>query len=316
MKLLVTGATGFVGRSLIEALKLSEHDAIPCVRKEAGLRGERLVGTLDGSTDWSSLLAECHVVIHLAARVHVMKEKSEDPLQEFRKTNVAGTLNLARQAAAIGVKRFVFLSSVKVNGESTDAGAVFSSSSSPRPEDPYGISKLEAEQGLQKIAAATGMEIVIIRAPLVYGRGVGANFARLVELVRKEIPLPFGSLDNRRSLIAIDNLTSFISLCVSHPKAAGETFLVSDDEDVSTAELVRRIAAAEGRSITLWPIPVWLLMTTGILFGRRKAMERLCGNLQVDMSKAHRLLEWRPVIEMRAALKKMAGDDIKDETTS
>nr|WP_315495528.1 SDR family oxidoreductase [uncultured Rhodoferax sp.] len=315
LKLLVTGANGFVGRSLLETLNMSGHDVVPCVRNAAGLRGERSIGSIDGSSDWSSVLTGCQAVIHLAARVHVMHEKTGDPLHEFRKTNVVGTLNLARQAAALGVKRFVFLSSIKVNGESTDVGAAFTPGSPPCIVDPYGVSKWEAEQGLRKIAADTGMELVIIRSPLIYGKGVGANFAQLIGLVRKKLPLPFGAIDNRRSLIAIDNLTNFISLCVNHPKAAGETFLVSDGDDISTPELVRRIAAAEGCRASLWPIPVWLLMAAGSLFGRRKVMERLCGNLQVDMSKAYRLLGWRPVIEMQAALKKMAEDDFKDETT-
>jgi nucleoside-diphosphate-sugar epimerase len=306
MQLLVTGANGFVGRALLEAIKASGHHAVPCVRNASGIHGERSVGSIDDSTDWSHALKGCLGVIHLAARVHVRHESVVDPLHEFRKTNVAGTLNLARQAAAAGVKRFIFLSSIKVNGESTPVGQAFNTSSTPSPEDPYGVSKWEAEQGLQKIGADTGMEIVIVRPPLVYGAGVKANFSELIRLVDKKWPLPFGAVNNRRSFIAIDNLIDFILICIDHRNAAGEVFLVSDGDDVSTAELVRRIAMAQGRKVYLWPIPVQMLLTLSWLFGKRQSMARLCGNLQLDNSKALCLLNWQPKIKMNDALKKIS----------
>jgi nucleoside-diphosphate-sugar epimerase len=305
MRVLVTGANGFVGRALLDTFETAGHEAVPCVRHAVGIHGERSIGTIDAFTDWASVLDGCEAVIHLAARVHVMNDVALDPLHEFRQTNVDGTLNLARQAAAAGVNRFIFLSSIKVNGESTAAGMAFTSNSTPRPEDPYSVSKWEAEQGLRKVGAATGMEVVIIRPPLVYGKGVGANFAQLVRLVRKKWPLPFGAIDNRRSYIAIENLIDFVLCCVSDQRAAGEIFLVSDGADISTAELVRCIASAEGREARLWPVPVWILKTVTGLFGRRQMMNRLCGNLQIDISKAIGVMDWQPIIGMNEALKKM-----------
>jgi nucleoside-diphosphate-sugar epimerase len=231
-----------------------------------------------------------------------MHGTSTNPLKEFRAVNVDGTLNLARQAAAEGAKRFVFVSSVKVNGEATQPGQMFSETNTPAPQDPYGISKMEAEQGLRQIASETGMEVVVIRPPLVYGPGVKANFAALMRAVQSGWPLPLGAVHNQRSLVALDNLVDFIITCMAHPKAANQTFLVSDGRDLSTTELVRGLARAAGVSECLLPVPVWLLQAGASLLGKSDAVQRLCGNLQVDISKARSLLGWTPPITVKEGL--------------
>jgi nucleoside-diphosphate-sugar epimerase len=232
-----------------------------------------------------------------------MNDVALDPLQEYRRVNVQGTLNLAYQAATNGVRRFVFVSSVKVNGESTMVGQYFSEDDKPAPEDPYGISKMEAEQGLRQIAAETGMEVVIIRPPLVYGPGVKANFAMLVLAVQRGWLLPLGSVHNKRSLVALANLVDLIIQCTTHPSAANQTFLVSDDMDISTPDLVRNVARALGRPARLLSIPVPILQIAGQIVGRTKTVDRLCNNLQVDISKARNLLNWKPVISMDEGLR-------------
>jgi nucleoside-diphosphate-sugar epimerase len=233
-----------------------------------------------------------------------MSDSSADPLASFREVNFHGTLNLARQAAAAEVKRFVFLSSVKVNGESTQIGRPFTEANIPDPQDAYGVSKLEAEQGLRQIAAATGMELVIIRPPLVYGAGVKANFANLMRAVQRRWPLPLGDIHNQRSLVALDNLVDFIITCIAHPKAANHTFLISDGQDVSTTELVRGLAQAAGVRTRLLPVPVWVLEMAGRLVGKGEAVQRVCGNLQIDSSKARNILGWKPKISVQEGLRK------------
>jgi nucleoside-diphosphate-sugar epimerase len=276
-QILVTGANGFVGQALCDAL---EHQHIPymrVVRVSAHAR-DVAVDSIGPDTDWTSPLSGCDVVVHLAARVHVMHEDVADPLEAYRQVNVAGTLQLARQAAASGVRRFIFLSSVKVNGES----GFFIEHDAPHPQDPYGVSKWEAEQGLRNIAAETGLEVVILRSPLVYGPAVKANFLRLMRWVDQGIPLPFARINNRRSMIYLGNLVSVIQVCLNHPAAVGKTYLVSDGAPVSIAELIGAIADAMGRPSRLWYLPAGLLRFLGRLAGKTAELERLLGSLEVD----------------------------------
>jgi nucleoside-diphosphate-sugar epimerase len=236
-----------------------------------------------------------------------MKEAVADPLTAFRAVNVDATLNLASQAAAAGVKRFVFVSSVKVNGETTLPGRAFAEAEAPNPQDAYGLSKYEAEQGLRQLSADTGMEVVIIRPPLVYGPGVKANFASLMRAVQRGWPLPLGAVCNQRSFVALDNLMDFIIICITHPQAANQTFLVSDGQDLSTTELVRGMAQAAGVPARLLPVPVWALQAGASLLGRGDAVQRLCGNLQVDISKARSLLGWVPPVSVEEGLRRAMG---------
>lgn len=305
--ILVTGATGFVGSALIRQLVEKGFTVRAVVRgtRRAELPvGDVFTTDMAADADWAAGLQGVRAVVHAAARVHVMKDEARDPLAEFRRVNVAGTLRLARQAAAAGVRRFVFLSSVKVNGESTPQGHPFMPDDVPAPADPYGVSKLEAEQGLRDIARDTGMEVVIIRPPLVYGPGVRANFRALADAVRRGLPLPLGRIDNRRSMVALDNLLDFIELCLEHPKAANQVFMVSDGEDLSTAELIRRMARALGRRARLMSVPIGLLEMTGRLSGRKAVVQRLCSSLQVDISKSRDLLGWSPAVSVDEGLRR------------
>ncbi|WP_180128983.1 SDR family oxidoreductase [Rhodoferax sp. BLA1] len=314
MKCLVTGASGFVGRSLVGEL-LQRGCEVRAETRSVNLMHEDIeqvnVGSIDDSTQWFGAVRELDVVIHLAARVHVMQDIAPDPLAEFRKTNTLGSLALAQQAAAAGVKRFVFLSSIKVNGESTLTGAPFTEENQPNPHDSYGVSKLAAEQGLQSLSLETGMEVIIIRSPLVYGPGVKANFASLMRAVQKGLPLPLGAIHNQRSLVALDNLTDFIITCIAHPKAANQTFLISDGQDLSTTELVQGMAQAAGVSARLLPVPVWALEWAGRLVGKADAIQRLCGNLQIDSSKARDLLGWVPKISVQEGLRRAMNGNVK-----
>jgi len=256
-----------------------------------------------GYRGWRAALAGVRVVVHLAARVHIMDESVKDPLSEFRRVNVDGTLNLARQAAAAGVKRFVFLSSVKVNGEATQPGYPFTEQDPPAPQDPYGISKHEAEEGLRKLAADTDMAVTIIRPPLVYGLGVKANFQSMLRWVNMGIPFPLGALNNRRSLVGLANLVDFILTCIDHPAAANQVFLVADGEDLSTTELLRRVGMALGKPARLIPVPTGILQLGAALLGKRAMVQRLCGSLQVDISKARELLGWSPPVSVDEGLR-------------
>ena len=308
MKVLVTGANGFVGREVLQQLNvMSGFQAVGSVRRAAGLTGATVVevGDLTAQTDWSLTLAGADIVVHLAARVHVMQDTEADPLTAFRAVNVEGTLNLARQAAVAGVKRFVFISSVKVNGEDTSPGRAFTEAYAPNPQDAYGRSKHEAEQGLSQLSADTGMEVVIIRPPLVYGPGVKANFAALMRVVQRGWPLPLGAVHNQRSLVALSNLVDFIVTCITHPQAANQTFLVSDGQDLSITELVRGMAQAAGVPARLLPVPVWALEAGASLLGKGDAGRRLCGNLQVDISKARSLLGWVPPVAVYEGLRRV-----------
>lgn len=262
------------------------------------------VGDLEANTDWSEALIGVSSVIHAAARVNVMKDQSADPLAEFRRINVAGTLNLAQQAAAAGVKRFVFISSIKVNGELTQIEQPFTEKDRAAPVDAYGISKYEAEVGLRRVADETGMEVVIIRPVLVYGPGVKGNFLSMVLWLYKGIPLPFGAINNARSLVSIDNLIDLIITCLHHPAAANQTFLVSDGEDISTTQLLKYTASAMGVSSRLIPVPALMIQVTAKLLCKVEVAQRLCGNLQVDISKARQLLGWVPPISLKEGLRR------------
>ncbi|PFG23023.1 nucleoside-diphosphate-sugar epimerase [Pseudomonas lurida] len=310
-KVLLTGASGFVGRAVLDRLRQdSQFESVIAVRKAWLEVPEKVrlveVSSIDAFTDWKEAVAGCAVVIHCAARVHVMSDTSADPLAEFRKVNVEGTLRLARQAAEAGVKRFVFVSSIKVNGEATALGAPYTADAEPAPADPYGISKMEAEQALRLLAAQTGMDVVIIRPTLVYGPGVKANFLSMMRWLDKGVPLPFGAIHNQRSFVALDNLVDLIVTCVEHPSAANETFLVSDGEDLSTTQLLRRMATALGVPARLLPFPAWLLESGASLLGRKALSQRLCGSLQVDISKTQKLLGWIPPVNVDQALSQVA----------
>ncbi len=317
MKILITGATGFVGSSLTRTLSAqAEHLLIAAMRKQSESIIENveqmIVGDLLASTDYTDVLMNIDVVVHAAARVHMLKDDAVDPLAEFRKVNVDGTLNLAQQAVNAGVQRFIFLSSIGVNGNTTSKS--FTEVDEPQPHDAYSIAKYEAECGLIELGKKTGLEIVIIRPPLVYARHAPGNFKMLIKWVNKGIPLPFGRIDNKRSFIALDNLVDFIGLCASHPKAAGEVFLISDGEDVSTTELLRKVAKALGKPARLLPVPVGLMRFVAKLLGKADVAERLFGSLQVDSSKARDLLGWKPVVGMDEQLAKTV-EAYRHETT-
>jgi nucleoside-diphosphate-sugar epimerase len=303
VKLLLTGSTGFVGAAVMRSLVVDDAYEVRVLSRSAATDLSSATDHVTEAGDWreadfSKALRDVSVIVHLAARVHVMQEAASDPIAAFRAVNVDATLNLARQAAVAGVKRFVFISSVKVNGEATPPSEPFLPDAVPAPQDAYGISKMEAEQGLRQIAARTGLEVVIIRPPLVYGPGVKANFAALMRAVKRGLPLPFGAVHNQRSLVGLDNLVSFIVACATHPKAANQTFLISDGQDLSTPELIRKMAAVAGVSACLWPLPVWVLQAGARLIGKGDAVQRLCGNLQVNISKAQALLDWVPPVSV------------------
>ncbi len=300
MTVLVTGANGFVGRALCSQLMADGHAVIPAVRRGSGLPDEVVIGDMSSSTDWCNVLAGCDAVVHLAARAHVMSDTVKSPLALYRATNTEATLNLARQAADAGVKRFVFISTIKVNGEGRDAA--YLETDTPAPADAYAISKWEAEQGLHRIAQETGLEVVILRPPLVYGPGVKANFLRLMRMVGRGWPLPLGAIRNRRSLLYLGNFVDAIWLCVEHPAAAGQTFLLDDGEAVSTPELIRALARTMGRPVWLLAVPVGVLKLAGALLGKRAAVARLTGSLFVDDSAIRSRLGWTPPYSMEAGL--------------
>jgi UDP-4-keto-D-QuiNAc 4-reductase len=306
--IVVTGATGFVGAALLRRLAVAEGRAVRGVaRRDAPVPGARdavIVGLGDFTpqTDWSAALRGAAAVVHCAARVHVMDDRAADPLEAFRRMNVEVTLALARQAVASGVRRFVFVSSIKVNGESTPPGRPFTATDEPAPSDPYGISKLEAERQLQALGRDTGLEVVVVRPPLVYGPGVRANFAAMMRAVAAGVPLPLGRVDNRRSLVALDNLVDLLTVCLDHPAAAGRGFLVSDGEDLSTTDLLRRLGQALGRPARLLPVPASWLLAAARLVGRGDVVQRLCGSLQVDIGETVATLGWRPPVSVDEAL--------------
>ncbi len=304
-RVLVTGATGFVGEAVVFRMLLDKAYApVAAVRGESRLSGlcDVVPFDLSASVELPALM-QIDTVVHCAARVHVMSDTAADPTAKFREINVQGTTRLARKAAEAGVRRFVFISSIKVNGEATLPGIPFKADDQPAPVDPYGVSKCEAEERLREIGRETGMEIVIIRPPLVYGPGVKANFLSMMSWLRKGLPLPLGALRNQRSLVALGNLVDLIVGCIAHPAAANQTFLVSDGEDLSTTRLLRRMAAALDKRAFLLPLPQMLLRTAAQLVGKGDMAQRLCGSLQVDIDKTRLLLQWSPPVSVDKALK-------------
>jgi nucleoside-diphosphate-sugar epimerase len=307
MNVLLTGANGFLGSRLAVTLNSTPYVRLTAaVRRSVQLSAMNVVEvqSLDANTDWSDAVTDQQVVIHAAARAHIMKDEVVDPLVEYRQTNVDGTLNLARQAAVAGVRRFIFISSIKVNGERTYIGKPYTAEDIPAPEDAYGISKYEAEQGLLQIASDTELEVVIIRPPLVYGPGVKGNFSSMIQVVKKRVPLPLGAIKNKRSLVALDNLVDLIITCIDHPAAANQVFLAGDGEDISTTELLRGVAKAAGVSSRLIPVPASVLMFMASLIGKKEMAQRLLGSLQVDISKARDLLGWTPLLSVEEGLRR------------
>lgn len=306
-RVLLTGATGFVGSCVFSQLQQHPNFQVAglCRRQPQDRNSSKLhaVGDLD-QAGISALLQGVDVLIHAAARAHIMKDEVADPLAEYRRVNVEGTLNLARQAAAAGVKRFIFISSIKVNGEATVKARAFSANDETAPEDAYGISKLEAEQRLLHLAAETGMEVVIIRPPLVYGPGVKGNFASMIKLVEKGLPLPLGAIHNKRSLVGIDNLVDLIIRCIGHPAAANQVFLAGDGQDLSTTELLRGVGEAMGKPARLIPVPAGMLQFGATLLGKKAMAQRLLGSLQVDISKTCELLDWKPPYTVEEGLRR------------
>jgi len=316
---LVTGATGFVGAFLVDELAVCDINVVAGIRRKTALvfpdRVEKVrIGDLSLNSDFEKCLESVDVIIHLAARVHIMMDSVIDSLTEYRKINTVATLSLARQAAESGVKRFIFLSSIKVNGEETNSESKFKPDDDFIPTDPYALSKYEAEQGLLAIAKETGMEVVIIRPPLVYGPNVKANFSSMMKWINRGVPLPLGAVHNQRSLVALNNLVSFIIHCLDHPKAANEIFLISDGQDVSTTQLLRKVAAAFGKQAKLLPIPVKMMSFIARVIGKKEVADRLFSSLQVDSSKARELLGWKPIITMDEQLNKTVDAYLNEKT--
>ena len=306
-KIILTGASGFVGRHIKNTI--SREKLILIGRRNIDEEYAFFLSDLDGDSQYGDIMKDVSCIIHCAARAHVMNEGNDNPYCLYHKINVDGTLNLARQAAVNGVKRFIYISSIKVNGESTRVNSPFTERNIPAPEDAYGISKLAAENSLRELSIETNMEVVIIRPPLVYGPGVKANFAAMLNLASKNLPLPLGAINNKRSMVALDNLVDLIVTCIDHPKAANKTFLVSDDHDVSTTELLEMMARAVGKTPRLLPVPMEWLRLAGKLIGKQAVIERLCGNLQVDISYTKEILGWQPPISMEEGIKRCFTED-------
>lgn len=306
---LITGYSGFVGNHLAEQLQ-GKYQINLLGRKPSNL-GHVFTHNLDSISCYTDALVNVDVVVHCAARVHIMDDTASDPLNEFKAVNAHGTLNLAKQAAQAGVKRFIFLSSIKVNGESTTDREPFTAIDTAAPEDPYGISKAEAEQQLLELGQHTGMEVVIIRPPLVYGEGVKANFASLMRFVSKGLPLPFRAIkNNKRSLVSVYNLVDLIKVCMTHPKAANQVFLASDDYDLSTAEMVALMAKVQGKKNLALPVPVWCFKLAGKLLNKSDVIDRLTGSLQLDITHTKNTLGWKPPFSVEHGFK-LAAKNLK-----
>jgi nucleoside-diphosphate-sugar epimerase len=315
LKVLVTGATGFVGRYLVTFLESTGYDVRCAVRNRTtavaySSRDVAVIGEINDKTDWRTALSDVDVVIHLAGRAHVMNEKSADAESLYDAVNVNGTANLLDQLQGTKVKRLIYLSSVKVNGERTKPGERFTEESKCNPEDIYGRSKLKAEQAIWAKRAEAKIEYVVIRPPLVYGPNVKGNLATLVNVLRKGVPVPLGMVNNKRSLVSLQNLSRFIEVCIRHPDAANQVFFISDDEDVSTTYLVEQIGKALDKSIHNFPVPVAALRALGVLVGRGGAVDRLTGTLQVDISKGKKLLGWAPAISLGKGLELMIREQV------
>lgn len=307
----VTGATGVIGSNVVQTL-VSDLRARAITRNGNIVSSQALsnstiwpVGHINSSTDWLAALTGVDCVIHCAARAHIMNEAGADPLAVYREVNTDGTRRLAEQSAVAGVKRLVFVSSIGVDGIHTNLRGPFSLSDRPSPVEDFAISKWEAEQALWDVSARTGLEVVVVRPPLVYGPGVKGNLARLLKLVRSGVPLPLGAVQNQRSLIGLDNLVDLLIRCVDHPEAAGQTFLVSDGEDLSTPDLLRHMAAAMSRSARLFPVPVSQLHLAGSALGKRAEIDRLVGSLQIDSSHTRQVLGWTPPVSVQEGIRRM-----------
>jgi nucleoside-diphosphate-sugar epimerase len=307
-RLLVTGANGFVGKGLVTYIAEKGLEVQQCMRKnngDAGVGSESLFlhGNLEDKIDWSDALENIDAVVHTAARVHVMNENSSDPLTQYRLINVKATIDLAKQALKAGVKRFIYISSIKVSGEQSEYGKPLEASEVPHPIGDYAVSKYEAEMALQELASETGLEVVIIRPPLVYGPGVKANFYNLAKVIRLGLPLPLASFNNNsRSMVYLDNLTDFTLLCAVSPSAANQIFMVSDGNDVSTADLIRYMASAMSKTVRLIPVPVALIEKLAVICGKQNFIQRLSGSLQVDIQKNYDVLGWRPKVTLEDGL--------------
>jgi len=308
MKIAVTGANGFVGKHLLAAL----HDQyiLAIGRTHVDNVDHFLTADLSLLPKIEDSLKGIDVVIHCAARAHIMSDKALNPLLEYRSVNVEGTLNLAKQAAQAGVKRFIYLSSIKVNGESTIDKSPFTYMDEPNPEDAYGVSKLEAEVGLSVLAKSTGLEVVIIRSPLVYGPGVKGNLATMLNILKKGIPLPLGRVCNKRSLVSVFNLVDLIITCIDHPKAANQTFLVSDGHDLSSTELLHQLGKAIGRPSILFPVPFTVMVFFAKLLGKKSITDRLFGSLQVDIRHTCKTLDWLPPLSVEESMKRSFCDKV------
>jgi len=308
-KILVTGSSGFLGTALVEHFAgLPDTHTVAVSRRAMAHTDSHVtnavIATLDADTQWQPVLQGVDTVVHAAARVHVMHDTAADPLSLYREVNALGTLNLARQAASAGVRRFIFISTIKVNGESTGRGQCFHADDTPAPSDPYAVSKYEAEQGLMALAKSSAMEVVIIRPVLVYGPGVKANFLQLMRALRRGVPLPLGGVNNARSLVSLDNLIDLIRVCLDHPAAANEVFLVSDGQDLSTRDLANLLKRHLPASSWLIPVPESLIMLGATLLGRKSAAERVLGSLRVDIGKTRERLQWQPPVSVEDGLKK------------
>lgn len=318
MKVLITGSTGFVGKQ-VATVAASKHWICALSKRNPNLSSSEcesleegiLYKELSSKENWDGCFEGVDCVIHCAARVHQMTESEQDILAAYREVNTFGTLNLAEQAAAAGVKRFVFLSSIKVNGEMTSPGKPFTADIGNTPDDPYGLSKYEAEQGLKELSKNSDMEVVIIRPPLVYGLGVKANFLSMIRWVEKGIPLPLRSINNRRSMVFLDNLVDLILKCAEHPNAANKTFLVSDDDDVSLSSLLSMIAKSLGRTNMMFPFPGSLLKLATKLIGKPGIGARLCSNLQLDISQTKAVLGWKPPYSVEEGIQKTVDEYLK-----
>ncbi|MFA0237736.1 UDP-glucose 4-epimerase family protein [Vibrio sp. 10N.222.55.C7] len=312
MKILVTGSTGFVGSRVVELARERDWNVTSVVRKQIEpLTNSLVIPSIDGSTDWSGAFEGVDCVVHCAARVHQMNESELDAQAAYREINTLGTLNLAKQAVEAGAKRFVFVSSIKVNGEFTEPGSPFQPDLSNIPQDPYGLSKYEAEVELNQLSKETGLEVVIIRPPLVYGPGVKANFLSMMRMIDKGIPLPFGAIKNQRSLVYLENLCSLILTCCQHPSAPGHTFLASDNHDVSTTQLMQTIALSMNKTPRLLPIPMsWIQLVASVL-KKQHIAQRICGSLQVETRLTKEILGWVPPVTFEEGIKKTVDAYLK-----
>lgn len=309
-KILLTGASGFIGKGIARYFKTTpENQLFMANRKNnLGLSNRYFcVGNINGSTDFSEALSGKDIVIHTAGRAHIMNDNSRSPLAAFREVNVDGTMNLARQSVEAGIKRFIFISSTKVNGDCTFGSNIFSDLSEPNPKDPYGLSKYEAEQGLLKLANNSNMKVIIIRPPLVYGPGVKGNFESLIKVVKLGFPLPIALIDNKRSLIALDNLIDLIVTCISHPDAVNQIFLASDGEDISTLNLVKKISVAFDQNPYIFPFPITMMKVATKLMGKGIIADRLFEDHRVNISKTQKVLNWKPVISIDDQIQKIAS---------